>query len=497
MNNRKRKAHSYDKYNKQNIIVSNLEKDHKKKVHSSLKIRKLSKDILSDLNNKESEIRIQPSENNLTNISTEKNKNRDYSEIEPLFKSSEKNQLKLYQKENDNITNYTTKNENNLDIIQKEENEEFLYGEKFNNNNKSNYLEKEKEKNNTNNQSHKLLVKSINNHETEHKKLNFHSFSSFRHSTYDKYRRENENKKIYITRRFIDFSKILNNLEIKNMTLKMHSAKRKYEQHKFKNNTKENEKNIKKFYRNGYRYKEKYRQKYSELNNGILDEINKIQEELLFNEDYENNNNDGTIIHKKIDIKIIIESNNNFINERISNNKIYNNRYSSENEHNSLDYDAKSNINPEQKIRNNYIKNKIYNNKLENNTNKIISFNDINNNSYLLDVHNYNKNYTENNNIININNTYNIYNQNYIQNTKSDAQQFPQIKKTKINLSNLIDYKYNYYINKKNKKWKKLNKESISNESDKISNLTKELMKMKNYKKNRFHRKVEQKEEVM
>ena len=240
-----------------------------------------------------------------------------------------------------------------------------------------------------------------------------------------------------------------------------------------------------------------YRQKYSELNNGILDEINKIQEELLFNEDYENNNNDGTIIHKKIDIKIIIESNNNFINERISNNKIYNNRYSSENEHNSLDYDAKSNINPEQKIRNNYIKNKIYNNKLENNTNKIISFNDINNNSYLLDVHNYNKNYTENNNIININNTYNIYNQNYIQNTKSDAQQFPQIKKTKINLSNLIDYKYNYYINKKNKKWKKLNKESISNESDKISNLTKELMKIKNYKKNRFHRKVEQKEEVM
>ena len=126
------------------------------------------------------------------------------------------------------------------------------------------------------------------------------------------------------------------------------------------------------------------------------------------------------LIHKKIEIKATIETNNKPMNKII--NKTFDNRYNSQNKHIFLNHEAKSNNNNlEKTYYDNHIKKQRYN--ILGNTSdiincinyhKIIDSYDINKNNTNTKINpSYINNIMENNNIFNINNTFNIYNQNY------------------------------------------------------------------------------------
>ena len=109
---------------------------------------------------------------------------------------------------------------------------------------------------------------------------------------------------------------------------------------------------------------------------------------------------------------------------------------------------------------------------------------------------------------INQNNTYkshNIYtnnittmtnDKNNIQKIEKENNQISDKNKKMIKINNLLEYKYNYYIHKRNRKLKKFNNEyNYSKISLDISTLMKDLQRIKNSKKKRFHREINKKDE--
>ena len=530
---RKRKSHSYDmnKYNKQNKLNFVFKNYYKKKSYSFPKIKRFSKEILFDSFIKDGEVKKEPSEKNIkeiSDISAEKNNNKksNSSQSDIKIKFHEKNLIKLLKEETD-------KNMNNINVVKNELNKENITP-----NNKNNNLEiQENEKNNINDEKNKLFLEL--KEEPLNNELYNNSIFGFRHSSYDKYKREIEkNKKVYINKRFINFSNIIEDLEKKPKELienslinenKQKLAKKENFKELLLNNKEknkkldenienqdssqgyqkiednyieENENEIRKVDITEYRYKIKYRPNQFELKTKILAEINNLKNKLLLNEK-NNRNNNSIVIHKKIEIKAFIETKNKPLNEII--NKTYYIRDNSETKHKLLKNEAKSDITREELIKSNHIKNET--NILANTpdiTNYIISHktmgnNDINNNNIYSKINpNYIHNYIKNDNIFNINNTFNIYNQNYFQKEENEKQKISLIKNNKINLSNLKDYKYFHYINKKNKKLKKLDKvfnPNESTESGKINNLINEFMAIKKNKRKRFHRNINNEKE--
>ena len=89
----------------------------------------------------------------------------------------------------------------------------------------------------------------------------------------------------------------------------------------------ENENEIRKVDITWYKYKIKYRSNRFELKSQILGEINLLKNKLLLDE--KDNKNNNIVIHKKIEIKATIETNNKAVNKII--NKTFDNRYNSQN----------------------------------------------------------------------------------------------------------------------------------------------------------------------
>ena len=504
MINRKKKSHSYDKTKnrKQNKNNSDLKKDSKRKFFFSPKTKKEIQEQLLDTNEQEKEEERQPSEINIKekkDLIIKNNKNIDYTQNDNIIKSSE---LRL---------NIEKEKKDMIDISNKEKNEgkentlNFIKDRSYYNN-KYNNLEKENENNNSNHENNNS--NDIYKNEIKNKDFYNHSLIDFRHSNYAKYKREREkNKKIYISKRFNNFEDILQkkpkeikiykpkeindniHYKIKKDYINELFLKKKEENKKSNadeessrtfqkiedNYIEENSNEIRKVDITGYRYKIKNRPKQLELKNEILEEINNIKNKLLINENYQKNKeeNDNNVIHRKIEINTTIESDNKFLNDKNSKIKSYDYRINSEDKYNSLDQELK------EKIINNYIKNKRFKTLSKKKYEK--------NNMNSPPIFNYNTGYdaTYSNNI---NNTYDIYNQNI----EDEKQQNPIIKNNKIKLNNLSDYKYIYYINKKNRKLKKMNIGNNTNKLDEINKLFNDLMKIKNSKKKRFHRSINQ-----
>ena len=227
MINRKKKSLSYDmkKYKKQNKNNSNCKKDNNKMAYSSPKIRRYSKDLIFDLSIKHEEEKGEPLEKNIkaiSDLSTEKNNNKKTgsSQSDTEIQLPEKNQIKILDEENN-------KNMNNINIIKNELNGENIISQRKRNssdNNHNNLEKQEGEKNNSNDEKNKLFLELKD--EPENNELNNNSLLGFRHSSYDKYKREREkNKKVYINKRFINFSNIIEDLEKKPKKVIANSAK--------------------------------------------------------------------------------------------------------------------------------------------------------------------------------------------------------------------------------------------------------------------------------
>ena len=227
MINRKKKSLSYDmkKYKKQNKNNSNCKKDNNKMAYSSPKIRRYSKDLIFDLSIKHEEEKGEPLEKNIkaiSDLSTENNNNKKTgsSQSDTEIQLPEKNQIKILDEENN-------KNMNNINIIKNELNGENIISQRKRNssdNNHNNLEKQEGEKNNSNDEKNKLFLELKD--EPENNELNNNSLLGFRHSSYDKYKREREkNKKVYINKRFINFSNIIESLEKKSKKVIENSPK--------------------------------------------------------------------------------------------------------------------------------------------------------------------------------------------------------------------------------------------------------------------------------
>ena len=85
---------------------------------------------------------------------------------------------------------------------------------------------------------------------------------------------------------------------------------------------------------------------------------------------------------------------------------------------------------------------------------------------------------------------------NNIQKIEKENNQISDKNKKMIKINNLLEYKYNYYIHKRNRKLKKFNNEyNYSKISLDITTLMKDLQRIKNSKKKRFHREINKKDE--
>ena len=541
MINRNIYSHSYNKEN-HNIINQNkskYKKDRKLKIYVSPKMKKDIKGIILDEYDKNNEIGKQILDKNINEASelyNEKSKIKitDNSQSDTTFKSPEKNEIKtLNEKRENSIDDFIEKEKNeknksnNLYIIRNKENEKFNDQGKNKSyyNNKYNNLDKENDINYYNNGNNNRFTYYDN--ESKIKKVNNNSIIDFRHSNYTKYRIEREkNKKLYNSKRYnknFENDKEKNNKEIKlyptkdkikpdinkneyinNLFLKKKNKNKKSNESeessqdykKIEDNySEENENEIKKVDITGYRYKIKNRPKKLELKNEILSEINNIKNQLLTNDYNSNkNDNDNDVIHKKIEINTTIESN--YENKNLSNcDNIFDNGNNSIDKVISMNNERKSNNILAKKNRYDFIKrryNSLENTKKEKNyifSSKPKYHHVINNNiNYYINTKN-DSNYIDNNF-----NT-NIQNQNYYQKVDNEKKQIPTKKRNNIKINNLIDYKYNYYMIKKNRKLKKLNNENISNKTGDINKLINDLLTIKNSKKKRFHREINKKNE--
>ena len=530
MINRNINSHSYNKedHNSLNEIRSNCKKERKLKIYVSPKMKKETKGIILneyDKNNEIGRLILGKNINETSDILMEKNKIKttENSQSDTTFKSPEKNEIKtFFEKRENSIDDFIEKeiNEknktNNLYIIKNKENEKFGdYGNDKNYyTNKYNNLDKENDNTYYNNGKNNKFNNYEN--ETKIKKINDNSITDFRHSHYVKYRIEREkSKKLYNSKRY---NKNPENIIVnKNKEIKLYPTKDKIKpnikkndyinelflnkKHKNKklnesgesfqdykkiedNYSEENENEIKKVDITGYRYKIKNRPKKMELKNEILTEINNIQNQLLEN-DY-NNKNDNDVIHKKIEINTTIESN--YESQNLAN---CDNRNNSIDNFNSMNNEIKSNRILDKKNKYDMVKKRYYsleNSKKEKNyifSPKSMHNQVINNNTYY-----YNKNTKNEANYIDNN----IHNQNY-QKIDNENKQIPNKRRYNIKINNLKDYKFNYYIIKKNRKLKKLNNDNISNKSEDINKFMNDLLTIKNSKKKRFHRLINDKNE--
>ena len=69
--------------------------------------------------------------------------------------------------------------------------------------------------------------------------------------------------------------------------------------------------------------------------------------------------------------------------------------------------------------------------------------------------------------------------QNNIKKVEKENEPIPNKSKNLLNINKLMEYKYIYYINKKNRKLKKFNNEYNSKSSLNISNIIKDLQRIK------------------
>ena len=550
MINRNINSLSYDKnkYKEQNKFSTNNIKKYKLKTYVSPKMRNQVKGIEIDSNNKNNEIQknlLEKNMNDSLDILNEKNKikNTDNSQSDTTFKSPEKNNIKLQIKKNYEYINDTnekeTKEEN--EIIEKN-NSNIIHNKEYNNindfkksrnyyTNKYNNLDKENESNN-------YIIQNTNNFDStkndiKNKGLFNSSLIDFRKSNYLKYRQERGKGKFYNSKRF---NKNYDEPQIKEKKeIKIYPTRNKFQIDKDKNNDKkdyinqlflkkknennkingveessqstqriednyieENENEIKKVDISGYRYKIKNRPKTLELKNEILSEINNIKNQIITNEKNNDNDIDNNTIHKKIEINTTIESNYDPSNLNDYKNENNDFKYNSVDKYNSLKNATKSNIKLGIYVKNNIENKNFYpqhNSQKENNSS--CSFKSKNNNDL-----NYRPIY------INQNNTYkshNIYtnnittmtnDKNNIQKIEKENNQISDKNKKMIKINNLLEYKYNYYIHKRNRKLKKFNNEyNYSKISLDISTLMKDLQRIKNSKKKRFHREINKKDE--
>ena len=546
MINRNKNSFSYDKNknNEHNKISSTYIKKYKLKTYKSPKMKEI-KGIEIDSNNKNNDIPRHLLEKNISDsldIFNEKNKikNTDNSQSDTTFKSPEKNNIKLLINkrveciENNNeieaIEENTIIKKNNLNIILNKENKKNNDFTKSRNyyNDKYNNLGKENESNNYNAQNNNIFDTTKN--DMKNKGLYNNSLIDFRRSNYAKYRQGKERGKFYNSKRFnknFEDTLVKEKKEIKlyptKYKIKEHNDKKDYINELFlkkknensklngaeessqstqriqDNYIEENENEIKKVDITGYKYKIKNRPKTLELKNEILSEINNIKNQLIKNENYnENDNNfENDTIHKKIEINTTIESNFEPTNIKDYKNKNYDYKYNSMDKYNSLKNITNSNIRLGIYTKNNIIDKRIHSppdSFRENNcsySHKSINNNDINYNPiYYNKINTYKSHNTDYNYITNMTNS-----QNNIKKVEKENEPIPNKSKNLLNINKLMEYKYIYYINKKNRKLKKFNNEYNSKSSLNISNIIKDLQRIKNSKKKRFHREINKKEE--
>ena len=518
MINRNKGTHSYDKaINVENDkMLSNFKKDFKLKIYTSPKMRKITKEIILEqkiINEPQKEpfekIKIKSQnceqDNNIYNSPgkdefelclSKKNKNK------IIFSAKDLN--KKYE-EPTNINLYTIKNKGNT------KNKDFVKNKYFYNNN----FRKENEKNNNNDDNNKFNEYNI---ETKKNELYNHSLIGFRHSNYAKFRKEREkNKGLYISKRYNKntednifnskkevkiypsrnkINSIINDKIYINNLLSKESKENKdlNNNNDFSLNSKiisknfteanEEEENLKREDITGYRYKVPNRPKKYEIKNKLLSEINSIKNQLL-NTEYINKEEDITI--KTKEINKTLESNYGITIDKSNNNNSHDYKFNSVVKYYSRNNEKKSkNIS---NINNNNLYSK-RNYSLDNSRQKQDTLNSprtLYNNITLNQDFNNNINYNNCHTEDNIYSSNNISNDNFSRNSNNNRYN--------IRVSNLLDYKYNYYLNKKNKKLQKLKEVYKSKKKGDLDNLINDLLKIKNSKKKRFHRNINNKTE--
>ena len=521
MINRNKNTHSYDKAIniEHNKIVSNFKKEHKLKIYTSPKMKNITKEIMLEpkiinVTQKEPfvEIKINSSnyeQNNNINDPIEKD------EFELCLSKKNKNKINFSNKNDKNkkeeyinINLCTLKNKGNMKNNDFVENE-FFYKKK------SNYFRKESEKNN-NDEDNNKFIEYIN--ETKNKELFNHSLMGFRHSNYTKYRKERgKNKGIYLSKRYnrviednnfwsqkevkIYPSRNKNNQSINDNIyineLRLKESNQNKDMHN-NNETSKNNKNLNKNYTEineekedlkktditGYRYKVSNKYKKYELKNKFLSEINSFKNQLL---NTENDKVEKSKINENKEINKNMESNDGTIYSKCKNSNSHDYEfnsvdkyYSNNNEKNSKIISTINNNNLETKrnysSENSYQKQDILISPRSLYNNKSVNTN-INNSIY------YKICPTEGN----------IYNTNNI--SIENISIIPIKNRTNINVNNLKEYKYNYYLHKKNKKLQKLKEVYKTKKKGDIDNLINDLIKIKNSKKKRFHRNINKTEE--
>ena len=514
MINRNKNTHSYDKAInvEHNKIVSNFKKEHRLKIYTSPKMKNITKEIILEpkiINETQKEPFVKL-----------KIKSQNYEQNNNVYDSTYKDEFELcLSKKNKNKINFSTKDDNNkkeehaninLYTIKNKGNErnKEIAKNKFFYNNKSNYFRKENEKNNNNDINNKFTEY---NNETKNRELFNHSLMGFRHSNYSKYRKEREkNKGIYMSKRYNriiednnyssqkevkiypsrnkNIQIIKDNIYINDLLLKENN------QNNDLNNNNEHSGNNKKITKNyteineeeedlknkditGYKYKVSNRPKKYELKNKFLSEINTIKKQLL-NTEYDKK--EKSIINKKKEINKTMESNNEITINKYNNNNSHDYKFNSVDKYYSNNNEKNSKIisiinNNNYKSKRNYSLDNSYQKKdFLNSPRSLYNNTSINNNT---------------NNSINYNNYNtegNIYSSNNI--CIENITLIPIKNRTNIKVSNLKEYKYNYYLHKKNKKLQKLKEIYKAKKKGDIDNLINDLLRIKNSKKKRFHR---------
>ena len=557
MINRNKTSNSYEenKINTENNSISNVSKNNNINTITSPDILL----DIDDNNNEIRTNSLEKNINEMSEIlyETNKIKSLDYSQNDTYFKSPEKKELKTYvpKRNNNNYVsprrNQNSKNEielfnkNNIECNEKKNND---YIE---NNNRDANIEKERKyyinkcndliNNEFENENEKVLKQNKDKINNDIK--NF-SLMNFRHSNNFKTKKTKEDiKRTYYSKRFyknLNYNSKIDSKEIKicknrngnkinidnkkDINLFLTTKKKNNEllnrndessQSYLKmerNYQEENESEIKKVHITEYRIKMGNKPTKLELKNEVISGINNNMKNKLLKTDKLKNGNNNKLIYKKADINITLESNNGDKEEK----KItYNNSYGNRNY--SMDKYKNLNI---IKIRPN-IKDYLINKENNRKNSRENSINNENSDSSQNPDHWKNK-YYNSNTLPNKNKKYNtlftVYNNN-VETEKNIDNNYDQqsinmkkayinnikgygitnfIKNTiKIKPNNLIEYKYKYYINKRNKKFKKIQNGNNTTTIDEIKNLYNDFLKIKNSKKKRFHSNINQHKKEM
>ena len=507
MINRNKKTHSYDNAinDAHNKVLTKFKKDYKIKRYVSPHMKEVKGLILNindnindNCNEKGKNIPEKNINNEKKDIFTKKNKikNTNNWQIDKSLKSLEKKEIKLYMdnnndkiSENEKKVEYKETKQINLYTIQNKEKEKII----------KNIFDIKKENTNLNkkNEDNKRDFFEYNK-ETK----NNYSLMGFRNSNKNKYSKE-KIKRIYNSKRYnknlgnynsnIEKEVKINPTKIEDKSyLNIFFSNKKKENEKLNkeeesynncrkiNNKYEKIKETKKVDITGYNYKIFHRPKHLELKKEIFSEINNINNKII------KSDNDENVTDRKIEINTTIESKYKPKNNNINH---YKNSYKSR--YHSTDI---------YKSKNNQIETKFTNTNNNNNDNNIDSerYNSFENSrnknhniSYI--KHSENNDSTYNNDINKSTKYSSYYTEDNVYNNivyEEKIRKIPSYFRNTIKINNLMDYKYNYYINKKNRK---LNKSQIGYKPTnlgEIDKLFKDLIKIKNSKKKRFHREI-------